>query len=281
MTTKCYTHYMHLSKLENDIMQEIFIPVRCKSWGCSPCRSIKARIVMDFIKRSFAGQSLFMLTFTDPHRGSALDAWETLGSRWNLFRTWAVKTFGKFQYVRIIEPHKKGGWPHMHVLVNIKMSDPKIRSMLKKWGYGYIFDNMNISVTGAAQYVSGYLTKKWPDGLADRYRRESKTRIVQASQSLGAIFTKKSSWSLVTRKVRYEEIYDYVWDVYKARFINDDKGARMISSSKCFVIESVPTSADREFCRKLGEIQDPVSIEDVEPTGLNLFGIQQTLLLER
>lgn len=281
MSTKCYTHYMHLAKLENDVKQEIFIPVRCKSWGCSPCRSIKARIVMDFIKRSFAGQSLFMLTFTDPHRGSALDAWQTLGSRWNLFRTWAVKTFGKFQYVRIIEPHKKGGWPHMHVLVNINMSEPKIRARLKGWNYGYIFDKMEISVTGAAQYVSGYLTKKWPDGLADRYRKESKTRIVQASQSLGAIFKIKSSWSMVTRQVRCDEIYAYVWDVYKARFINDDKGARMISSSECFVIESKPTHFDVEQFRKIGLELPILSIEEVESTGLQLIGIQQTLLLER
>lgn len=269
---------MHLSKIEGSTLQEIFVPVRCKSWGCESCRSIKAKIVRDFIVRSFSGQKVYMLTFTDLHRGKAIQAWKSLGSRWNLFRTWAVKTYGKFQYVRIIEPHKKGGWPHMHVLVNIKMSNPKIRSMLKGWGFGYIFDLMEISVKGASQYVTSYLTKKWPDGIANQYRKESKTRIVQASQSLGAIFSIKSTWTLVTREIREEELGAYVWDKYKERFINDRTGARLLTQSECFVIESKPTAKDLEFFRNLGAEKDQVSIEETESTGLHIFGIQQTLI---
>lgn len=281
MSSKCYTHYMHLAKLDAGVKQEIFVPVRCKSWGCESCRLIKARLVMSFIQRVFAGQSLFMLTFTDPHKGAAVDAWRSLGCKWNLFRTWATKKYGKFQYVRIIEPHKKGAWPHMHVLVNVDMGDASIRARLKNWGFGYIFDKMEISVKGASQYVSGYLTKKWPGNQANYYRQVTRTRIVQASQSLGAIFSFKSDWSLVSREILNEDVGNYVWDIYKARFINHKTGASLLSQFEYFVIESIPLKSDVEFFRNLGAEKISVSVEEAEPVAIKLIGLQQSLLLER
>lgn len=280
MSAKCYTHYMHLVKVDGTTKHDIFVPVRCKSWGCESCRSIKAKIVKDFIRRSFAGCKVTMLTFTDPHKGDVLEAWRTLGSRWNLFRTWAVKTYGKFQYVRVIEPHKMGGWPHMHVLVNVKMSEPRIRAMLKKWNYGYIFDKMEISVEGASQYVSGYLTKKWPGQQANALRRTTKTRIVQASQSLGPIFSKASDWKLVSREVQTDDVEGYSWDVYKERFLNHRNGALYKRFSECFAIESCATSADIEEFREMLDQSSAVSVEDVEEPSLEMVGVQQSLFLK-
>ena len=279
MSDKCYSYYMHLSKLEGSNKQDIFVPARCKSWGCESCRRIKARLVMNFIKRSFANQKLYMLTVTDPHRGNALDAWKTLGSRWNLFRTWATKTFGKFQYVRVVEPHKKGGWPHMHILVNVDMSEAKIRKHLTSWGYGYIFDKMEISAIGASQYVSGYLTKKWPGTLANSMRQSTKTRIVQASQSLGPIFSIKSSWVLDSREIPASDVLDYVWDAYKARFINHVSGARMKQTFEFYLIESKATQDDRVKYYKMLEEAPELFVDDVEQKEDLFIGIQQSLII--
>jgi len=279
MDSKCYTHYLHLVKLEGSVKHDLFVPSRCKSWGCESCRSIKARIVMDFIKRSFAGQTLYMLTFTDDHKGDVLETWKDLGNRWNLFRTWFTKMYGKFQYVRVIEPHKSGGWPHMHVLINVKPNEAKVRSMLKRWRWGYIYDQMEISPTGAAQYVSGYLTKKWPGNLANQMRQETKTRIVQASQSLGAIFSRRSDWHLMNRLVPADERFEYVWDVYKARFINHETGARLVRFTDSFAVESVATKLDKIILGGWSVEAPHVSIEDVESEHVGLIGIQQTLIL--
>lgn len=169
----------------------------------------------------------------------------------------------------------------MHVLVNVDMSEPRIRSMLTKWKYGYVFDKMEICVLGAAQYVSGYLTKKWPGVIANHYRQVTKTRVVQASQSLGAIFSQKSTWSLVNLQIRVEEVNGYVWDVYEARFLTHKNGASLMREKECFTIASHPVKADIEAFRQLTKETSPLSIESVESQGLKLIGIQQTLILER
>lgn len=279
MSAKCYTHYMHLFKVEGAIHQEIFIPVRCKSWDCLPCRQVKARLVMDFIKRSFASKPLIMLTFTVYHRGKALSAWQSMGSKWNVIRTWMVKKYPGIKYCRVIEPHKKGGWPHMHVLVDQPVSEPAIRSRLESWGFGYIYDQTKFDVQGAAQYLSGYLTKKWPDGLANQFRRLTKTRIVQASQSLGPIFQRVSSWKSVKQKISLEDLKDYVWDVYKQRFINSSAGCRVMIESESYSIESLATKEIIEKYIFMSTLPSALSVETVESPGLRFCGEQQTLII--
>ena len=244
MSSVCYSSYLHLRKVQQGIRTDLFVPARCKSWGCEYCRRVKANVVQNFIRKSFDSQQLYMLTFTDPHKGLALDAWKTLGDRWNLFRTWATKHYGKFQYVRVIEPHVKGGWPHMHVLLDVKMSSPEIRTMLKQWGFGFVFDITEMTAGVGAAYVSKYLTKEWPGELANTYRRQSGARIVQASQSLGPIFQHKSEWKMVSHKVNTEELKSVVTDLYFNVWINSDWGARLLKNRDTFEIRSKATPSD-------------------------------------
>ena len=263
MSSACFSSYLHLRKVRDGVRTDLFVPARCKSWGCPHCRAIKANIVQKFIKKSFGTQQLYMLTFTDPHRGDALDAWKTLGNRWNLFRTWSTANFGKYKYVRVIEPHIKGGWPHMHVLVNLKMSSPKIRTMLTKWGFGYVFDITEMSPGVAAQYVSKYLTKEWPGGLANTYRRQSGARIVQASQSLGPIFKQVSEWKMVSHSVNLADLKKTVTGLYFEVWFNSNFGARLTRSVDRIEIRSKATLLDiREF-ETLEQIGARVQSEDL------------------
>lgn len=263
MSSKCYSNYLHIKNLVDGKRVDLFVPSRCKSWGCPSCRSIKAKVVANFIKKSFKGQKVWMLTFTDPHKGEVIDAWKNLGPNWNRFRTWATKTYGKFQYIRVIEPHIKGGWPHMHVLVNVEMNESKIRQMLGQWNYGYIFDMGEKSPGHAANYLSKYLTKEWPGGVANALRSSTKTRIVQASQSLGAIFYKKTSWKIVSYKIPVEEVSEFVFEHLKEVWINHNNGAKLLKGEEFFLIESSPTKAFLEEFRELAKTGDSAVKEDL------------------
>ena len=197
MRPPCSTRHMHIKRTHENVTYNYIIPVKCKCWECPTCRKRKAKLISDFIKKNFSGRQIWMLTLTDPHRDSAARAWQTLGDKWNLFRTWAVKHYGMFNYIRVIEPHKAGGYPHMHVLVDAPIAHKELVKKITDWGFGWNFHSKRMSASGAAGYVTKYLTKEWPDDTVHELRTESKARIVQASRKLGPIFFTTTTWSLV------------------------------------------------------------------------------------
>lgn len=193
----CGSSFLYIKKSINGKHLFAFVPSRCKSWSCPKCRPIKARIVKDYIKDNFKGDNLYMLTLTFFHKGSPLSTWKNLGSCWNRMRTYIAKQYGSFKYIRIVEPHKVGGWPHLHILIDGFICDREIVKMVTKWGFGWNMHNMRISSDSAAKYISKYLTKEWPGVDADIYRIASKCRVVSVSRGMPAIFTAKSTWSVV------------------------------------------------------------------------------------
>lgn len=194
---QCGKHFLYLHKRVPEGHDYLFVPSRCKSWGCPHCRPLKAQIVRNYITDNFKGDDIQMLSFTLFHTGDVATAWRNIGDYWNKLRTSVAKQLGKFTYIRVIEPHKDGKWPHMHVL--IKGSD-KVYSLLAKCvkaGFGWQAHAVRIPAKQAAIYVSKYLTKEWPSGDADALRVLSKTRIVCVSRDLPPLFTKKSSWEMI------------------------------------------------------------------------------------
>ncbi len=197
MKRKCGQTYRFMFKNTGTGSQVGLIPVLCKSWNCVVCRPKKAQQVKAFIRRSFAGKPTWMLTFTYSHKGTALNAWKNIGSNLNNMLTYARKDTGKFNYVRIVEPHKDGSWPHIHMLVDRNICSPSFVKLITKWGFGWNFHCVPIPPIKASNYISKYLTKSWPEGDAELLRQFTKTRIVSSSRSLGPIFKTKSDWTVV------------------------------------------------------------------------------------
>ncbi|MCK5615175.1 hypothetical protein KAR91_75630, partial [Candidatus Pacearchaeota archaeon] len=174
-----------------------FVPARCKSWSCPTCRPLKANIVRRYIEQNFVEEPIYMMTLTFFHSGDVLDCWKTLGAKWNRMRTYLVKKYGRFDYLRIVEPHKKGGWPHMHILVRGFESLPKADDVITRWGFGWNYQCMRMPPKEAAKYVSKYLTKEWPSAEAEVLRQASKTRIVSVSRGMPPVFSQKSEWEVI------------------------------------------------------------------------------------
>lgn len=194
---KCGEKFLYLQKQIGDKHLIAFVPARCKSWSCPDCRSIKSKIVKDYIETNFRDEKTYMLSLTFFHVGTALDAWLKLGKCWNLMRTYCVDKYGSFKYVRIVEPHKKGGWPHVHIVLNKNIIDSDIIKKITSWGFGWQMDNSVIDATDAARYVSKYLTKGGFYEDADIMRVSSKCRVVCVSRGMPAMFTARSHWECV------------------------------------------------------------------------------------
>lgn len=174
-----------------------FLPLLCKSWLCEKCRTIKAAKVRRFILSSFAGRPLWMLSVTYFHCGDPESAWRNIGHTCNRLLSYARKYNGSFDYVRVVEPHADGLWPHIHILCTKPIASEAFVRLLTKWGFGWNFHSIPKAAPLAALYVSKYLSKKWPAGDASVLRVISRTRIVTCSRSLGAIFPVDNIWECV------------------------------------------------------------------------------------
>lgn len=193
----CGSSFLYIKKKVGGKHLFAFVPSRCKSWSCPVCRPIKANIVRNYILDNFETNNLFMITLTFFHSGTVESCWEQLGPRWNRMRTYIAKKYGKFSYIRIVEPHKSGGWPHMHILVKGHVMKLDVVKSITGWGFGWNMDCVRIPYKTAAKYVSKYLTKEWPSTGANVLRIASKCRIVSVSRGMPAIFTAKSEWECV------------------------------------------------------------------------------------
>jgi hypothetical protein len=72
---------------------------------------------------------------------------------------------------------------------------------ITRWGYGWNAHYKRMNGDYAAEYLSKYLMKPWPDFSADEYRILSKARIVSQSNDLPPIFAHESDWELVRDEV--------------------------------------------------------------------------------
>lgn len=202
--SKCGEKYIYLNKKVGSLYYYCFVPSLCKSWNCPTCRPKKAGIVQKYILDNFDSDDIYMLSFTLFHSGDPSAAWKYISEFWNKLRTSVAKKSGKFTYMRVIEPHKDGKWPHMHIL--IKGSDKIYELFVKSTicGFGWNCHSRHVTINDASYYITKYLTKEWPSGDAEYYRILHKTRIVCVSRDLPAIFSHKSEWICT----RYDEMND-------------------------------------------------------------------------
>ncbi len=247
---ECSTHYLYLQKTVLKSSFFAFVPSRCKSWSCSICRPIKAKQVVDYVHANFDTKQLFMLTLTFFHDGPVSECWKTLGMKWNKMRTFIAKKYGRFDYLRIVEPHKKGGWPHLHILIKGCVIDKEITKMITKWGFGWNMHMKRISTARAKDYVSKYLTKEWPDNGAEVNRQSANTRIVSVSHGMPPVFSNKSEWNVVQHSVPSANTLFYLNAFIQ--YLKDHKSTYIFAQPFCqgFVIES-DVAIDFDFIERL------------------------------
>jgi len=190
----CGKKFLYLKKRTITGWRYSVLPSLCKTWSCDRCRPKKAKIVQRFIESNFKSRPLWMLSITYFHSGDLIETWKKIGETCNRLLTYAHKYSGKFDYVRIVEPHADGSWPHIHILCDKPIATERFVKLITNWGFGWNFHSRPMDSVGAASYVSKYLSKKWPDGNAELMRVLSRVRIVSGSRSLGAVFTKSHDW---------------------------------------------------------------------------------------
>lgn len=195
--SECGSTFLYLKKKFNGMYNYAFVPARCRSWSCPVCRPIKAAQLRRYVGKHFTGENIFMLSFTLYHSGSAADSWGYISDHWNRLRTSVVKNSGRFTFMRIIEPHADGRWPHMHVLIHGSKQIYELLTKCTDCGFGWSCHSLRVSTDRAKRYVTKYLTKPWPGSEADSYRILKKTRIVSVSRDLPPLFTKESEWECV------------------------------------------------------------------------------------
>lgn len=205
----CGRGFLFLKKTVSSGFVFAFVPSLCKAWSCSECRLWKAKIVRSWVKKNLSNRPLWLLTFTMYHSGGEEVAWSSISDAWNRFRTYVNHKYGKFSYLRVLEPHKEGGYPHMHVLVDKNIAHLDIVKKLRSWGFGWNFQSQPIDLQGSQNYVTKYLTKGWENVKADYLRQLTKSRIVSGSRDLPAIFTIDSQWTALQHTIPVEHATYY------------------------------------------------------------------------
>lgn len=235
---ECGKTFLYIRKHVGSSWFFAFVPARCKSWSCPKCRLIKSKIVRNYIRANFTEENLYFITLTFFRCGTVSDSWSKIGTRWNRLRSYVQKMHGKFSYLRVVEPHKIGGWPHIHVIVKGAVFNTAIMSMITKWGFGWNAHSVRMSGKHASEYMAKYLSKPWPSEYADIIRQSTKTRIVCVSQDLPPIFTGKSEWEVVKFDMRQDDSIPLANTLIHVLHLHDATVISLHKLGEGFIIES-------------------------------------------
>jgi len=203
---KCGALTFHCARVDGDTLQHAAFRGRCKRWECASCRRIKAAQIQAAIQRLWVRKQLWFLTLTFRRSASPLATWHRVGPSWNRLRSYFQRRGLRFSYVRIVEPHKSGGYPHLHVLVDRFLPAQALGKLLVGWGFGWQMRFVRVNSEGAGSYISKYVSKDWPDKHAYTLRREARTRVVSVSRSVGPLAPRSVGWILWASSLRWENV---------------------------------------------------------------------------
>jgi len=174
-----------------------FLRLRCHSWLCPHCRPRKARRFSRAVESFFSGRRVRLLTITVDRSASLWESWKSISGRWNHLRTIMTREFGKFSFVRVVEPQPKSGYPHFHILVDCFVPAVSFSALLRQSGFGKIWDVRLIHSREAFFYVRKYLSKPWPFGEALDASVEFRSRRISGSRGFSLANSSGVRWSVV------------------------------------------------------------------------------------
>lgn len=173
----------------------------CKRWDCPTCRKYKAKLIQRKIDGALPPEGLYMLTLTLFRRGTDVEQWRHLNASWNRLLTYMRRHFGEIRYVAIREPHKKGGTPHLHVILDKYVWTRDTQRHAVTCGFGFQRDFRRLNGEAAKYYVLKYLTKEVPNEDFERARQASLSRVVSVSRNCGGIYPKSAGGTIIARYV--------------------------------------------------------------------------------
>jgi len=187
-----------------------FFRARCKQWKCEECAKQNAKIwrayLLDTINKRFDGHKWSFVTITLPSRIHKLPiekritaSIEAYRKRWNKLMMKLKYTYGKFEYVRVIEMHKNKVL-HIHCIFNFHFSDihefssskgdysysKSLKNILVSSGFGFICNVQNL--IGHAGYTTKYITKYMTKEKDEFHQAVSGLRVrrIQTSRGIGS-----------------------------------------------------------------------------------------------
>lgn len=215
MSIRCGKNYIHLrdsSESKDGIEQNVFVPMRCKSWDCPICRPIKAKKLQYAIEEAFKNEEIHFLTLTYFQSDTKENVWKNLGKTWNRLLTILRRNHPNLKFVRIVEPHKSG-YPHLHIITNCHLSIKEDFHTLVSSGFGYQMMIKTVTLKAAKNYVTKYLTKVLWSLEANNLRKLSKSRIVSCSRNIKLSNREQTRYKLINPQIDIEKLEDYVTQV--------------------------------------------------------------------
>jgi hypothetical protein len=206
----CEKTYCAVTHQEGIVHKYLTFPMRCKSWDCPKCRKIKTE---EYRKRMDAFQelpNLYFYTLTYDHSASLADTWATYNSAWNRLRTALAKRYGKFNYVRVLEPHKDPCYPHVHVIADKYFEPSYFGPEAVSAGFGWQLDSKKIDGPEALSYIVKYLSKEWPSQEAVALRKQYRCRIITFSRGLLAPINRVGGWKMLCRGSEFGACLDHI-----------------------------------------------------------------------
>jgi hypothetical protein len=212
------TRYKALVLSEDDAeKRRLLARSRCKQWDCEHCAEVNRAMWRKRIYEYIAAHPSVLWSFHTftlfgrQHATLLYQQARRIKENWQHTIEWLKRRYGAFEYVRVIERHKKTGALHVHLLASfdipsedlhitkkrknsyirlLKKGDKKrhIKSVVEL-GWGYVVDNRNVTraegsegAAGVANYVTKYMTKFKADDL--REVLDAKIRIIQSSRGI-------------------------------------------------------------------------------------------------
>lgn len=199
--------------------------IRCKRWSCPYCadknlRLLRYRLFNGGLSES-AKRNGFrcrynakMLTLTyggNEKRSSSTPekAYEEMVEAFHKMLKALQKRLGKIYYVRVVEKHKNGGWPHFHVLlvgdgIARKEFLEDIENLWRNlYGMGFVWLKQIKNFTHAIRYITKYLTKDIePVGFNKRVFTASKGALVPIQKR--SWYLKDFKMGIVDKGLQYE-----------------------------------------------------------------------------
>lgn len=198
---RCSTAFAVVRKSSENVTRVMKVPLACGRWDCPKCGIRKKLQVRTFVRKSFQDGDVHMLTLTFDRSKSPLETWQQIGKCWNRLNTALKREIGKFSYIRIVEAHKDGLYPHLHVLMSAKIVTEKGLRKITDAGFGWVCDTKTLPSYVAGNYVTDYVSKDLASQKSEKMRAETGTRLVSASRDLGAIYPKEGGWGVVAVNV--------------------------------------------------------------------------------
>lgn len=187
----------------------------CNTWRCSICAPFRARAVRDkFIDLGKLYELNRFLTLTINPKLKVCEVLNTANEKnlymkkaWLKFRMNLKKQVGDFQYLWVMEWHKKeGSFPHLHVMLSTFIPKNRLTSCWNSAGGGFLKIKRAKDDEGLARYCCKYMSKDVILSVAPLARG---TRIWGRSRGLRTIeemvrFLQDSDWILIKKSI--EEI---------------------------------------------------------------------------